>query len=118
MYRCFQHRIGADLGLHYVKCPKVPLRVSLAIFSWRIYFIKKIEQQYYDEVADLLLISYQFVKPFLAITIYYFLFLAETYMMCVNVFVFSFFLCTQKQIFNWIRQKMKISPKGPIVKIS
>ena len=24
MYMCFQHRIGADLGLHYVKCPKVP----------------------------------------------------------------------------------------------
>ena len=24
MNRCFQHRIGAGLGLHYVKCPKVP----------------------------------------------------------------------------------------------
>ena len=31
MYRYFQHRIGADLGLHYVKCPKVPFRVTLAI---------------------------------------------------------------------------------------
>ena len=31
MYRCFQHRIGADLGLHYLKCPKVPFRVTLAI---------------------------------------------------------------------------------------
>ena len=31
MYRRFQHRIGADLGLHYVKCPKVPFRVTLAI---------------------------------------------------------------------------------------
>ena len=24
MYRCFQHRIGADLGIHYVECSKVP----------------------------------------------------------------------------------------------
>ena len=31
LYRCFQHRIGADLGLHYMKCPKVPFRVTLAI---------------------------------------------------------------------------------------
>ena len=33
MFRCFQHRIGADLGLHYVKCPKVPFRVMLAIYE-------------------------------------------------------------------------------------
>ena len=32
MYRCFKHRIGADLDLHYVKCPKVPFRVTLAIY--------------------------------------------------------------------------------------
>ena len=24
MFKCFQHRIGADLGLHYVECPKGP----------------------------------------------------------------------------------------------
>ena len=34
-YRCFQHRFAADLGLHYVKCPKVPFRVTLAINVWR-----------------------------------------------------------------------------------
>ena len=37
MYRCFQHRIGTDLGLHYVKCPKVPGYIiysfSRSIFS-------------------------------------------------------------------------------------
>ena len=33
MYRCFQHRIGADLGLQYVKCPKVPFCVTLAIYK-------------------------------------------------------------------------------------
>ena len=32
-YKCYQHRIGADLGLHYVKYPKVPFRVTLAIKS-------------------------------------------------------------------------------------
>jgi len=32
MYRCFQHCTGADLGLHYVKCPKVLFRVTLAIY--------------------------------------------------------------------------------------
>ena len=31
IYSCFQHRIGADLSLHYVKSPKVPFRVTLAI---------------------------------------------------------------------------------------
>ena len=30
-YRCFQHRIRADLDLHYVKCPKLPFHVTLAI---------------------------------------------------------------------------------------
>ena len=30
-YRYFQHRIGAALGLHYVKCPTVLFRVTLAI---------------------------------------------------------------------------------------
>ena len=33
MYSYFQHRIGADLGLHYVKCPKDPFRVTLATSS-------------------------------------------------------------------------------------
>ena len=33
VYRSFQHRIGADLGLHYVKCPKVPFRVTLANYK-------------------------------------------------------------------------------------
>ena len=33
-YMCFQYRIGADLGLYYVKCPKVPFRVTLAICIW------------------------------------------------------------------------------------
>ena len=38
-------------------------------------------------VYVLLFISYKFVKGFLAITFYYlFFFLAETFMMCVNVF--------------------------------
>ena len=31
MYRCFRHRIEADLGLHYVKCLKLPFRVTLVI---------------------------------------------------------------------------------------
>ena len=30
-YSCFQYRVWADIGLHYVKCPKVPFRVTLAI---------------------------------------------------------------------------------------
>ena len=30
-YRCFQHRIGADLGLHYVEFSNAPFRVTLAI---------------------------------------------------------------------------------------
>ena len=40
MYRCFQHRIGADLGLHYVKCPKVLFRVTLAkcFFLFTLFF--------------------------------------------------------------------------------
>ena len=33
MNRCFKHRIGADLGLHYVKCQKVPFHVTLAIYK-------------------------------------------------------------------------------------
>ena len=32
-YRCFQHLSGADLGLHNVKCPKVPFRVTLANYK-------------------------------------------------------------------------------------
>jgi len=35
---------------------------------------------------DLLFISYQFVKHFLAITYLFYLFLVEIFMMCVNVF--------------------------------
>jgi len=31
MFRCFQHRIGADFDLHYMKCPNVPVRVKPAI---------------------------------------------------------------------------------------
>ena len=34
-YRCFQHYTGTDLGLHYVKCAKVPFRMTLAI--WFLY---------------------------------------------------------------------------------
>ena len=30
-YMCFQHRIQADLGLHYMLYPKVSFRVTLAI---------------------------------------------------------------------------------------
>ena len=33
IYMCFHHRIGADLGLHYVKCPKVPFRVTLVKYN-------------------------------------------------------------------------------------
>ena len=36
MYRCFQHRNWADLGLHYVKCPKVPFCVTLANYSLHV----------------------------------------------------------------------------------
>ena len=32
-YSCFQYHVGTDLGLHYVKCRKVPFRVTLAIWS-------------------------------------------------------------------------------------
>ena len=31
-YSCFQYRISADLGLHYLQCPKVPFRVTMAIY--------------------------------------------------------------------------------------
>ena len=31
IYSCFQYCTGAYLGLHYLKCPKVPFRVTLAI---------------------------------------------------------------------------------------
>ena len=42
------------------------------------------------EISKLLFIIYTFVKHVLAITfLYYFLFLAETYMICVNVFMYS-----------------------------
>jgi len=37
MNRCFKHRIGADLGLHYMKCPKVPFRVTLAIWACTVW---------------------------------------------------------------------------------
>jgi len=41
----------------------------------------------YEAHQGLLFISYKFVKGILAITFfYYFLFLAETFTMCVNVF--------------------------------
>ena len=30
MCSCFQYRIGADLGIHFSKFPKVPCRVTLA----------------------------------------------------------------------------------------
>ena len=33
MYSCVQYRVGADLGLHYVKCPNVPFRATLAIYE-------------------------------------------------------------------------------------
>ena len=42
MYRCFQHRIWADLGLHYVKCPKVHFRVTLAIYKQRHTFTQNL----------------------------------------------------------------------------
>ena len=31
-YSCFQYRVGADLSLHYLLCPKVPFGVTLAIY--------------------------------------------------------------------------------------
>jgi len=34
-YRCFQHRVGTDFGLHYVKCPKVPFLVTLVIYIFK-----------------------------------------------------------------------------------
>ena len=37
--KSFQHDIGANLGLHYVKCQNVPFRVMLAIYHW--YFTLK-----------------------------------------------------------------------------
>ena len=33
MHGCFKRRIGGDLGLHYVKCPKVPFRMTLANYN-------------------------------------------------------------------------------------
>ena len=45
------------------------------------------EQNYQSEFSKcsvLLFISYKFVKSFLAITFYYFLYLAETYMICIK----------------------------------
>ena len=44
MYRFFQHRIGANLGLHYVKCPKVPFRVTLAILSLGVALMRNDKQ--------------------------------------------------------------------------
>ena len=35
-YRWFQHHIGADLGLHYGLCLKVPFRVTLAKFPIKL----------------------------------------------------------------------------------
>ena len=53
-YRCFQYRIRADLGLYYVKCPKVPFRVTLAIY------ILVIEL---NEVGDIVIAPYNtFIK--------------------------------------------------------
>ena len=34
-YSCFQYCIAADLGLHYLWCPKVHFRVTLAKLKWR-----------------------------------------------------------------------------------
>ena len=33
-YMCFQHRKGTDLGLHSLKCPKVPFRETPAIIMF------------------------------------------------------------------------------------
>ena len=56
----------------------------------------------------LLFTSYRFVKGLLAITFYYLLFLAETFMMCVNIFFYI-----QEHNFSLIRHKTKIFPIDP-----
>ena len=37
MNMCFKHPIGADLGQHCMKCPKVPFRVTLAKCKVAVY---------------------------------------------------------------------------------
>ena len=61
----------------------------------------------------LLFISYKFVKGFLAITFNYLLFLAETFIVCVNVFYI-----TRKEISVGSDQSWGISPYTPIIKIA
>ena len=61
----------------------------------------------------LLFISYKFVKGFLAITFFYFLFPAETCMMCVNVFY-----VVRNEISAASDKRQRISPKASIVKIT
>ena len=61
-------------------------------------------------IYRLLFILNKFVKGFLAITFYYILFLAETFMKCVNVF---FILYNLKRNFGWIGQKMRNFPIKP-----
>ena len=67
----------------------------------------------YVIITTILCVSYQFFKRFLAITFLLLFFLAETHMICFNVF-----LCSQKRNFSWIRQKMRKIPIDPIVKIA
>ena len=58
----------------------------------------------------LLFISYKFVKGFLAITfLLYLLFLAETFMMCFNVF----FYINRNEFSVWYDKKMRIFPIDP-----
>ena len=44
-YRCFQHLIGADLGLHYLWCPKVPFsRAAGQLFLTSVEFWTRLLQ--------------------------------------------------------------------------
>jgi len=54
-------------------------------------------------VLNILFISYKFVKGFLA----------ETFMMCVNVFLYN-----REQISAWSDKRQRFSPQFPIIKIT
>ena len=68
----------------------------------------------FDCQLNLPFISYKFVKRFLAITFFYsFLFLAETYMICINVFH-----VLRNELLVWSNKNGENIPYIPFVKIA
>jgi len=78
--------------LRRILCKFQPERRSIKNISpksmwlvWNAQYVCRILRYLYHSLV-LLFTSYKFVKGFFAITFFYLLFLAETFMMCVNVF--------------------------------